>query len=836
MGDGSEIARSISELLGDEVWRSQDDIQEALFRTVGDFSIDFDVIDNDDYKLEFELEPKRKIYFYNNPLEKTAVGSNTVLSMNSATPSKYFLFNSLSSRLKGEIRLVDDIVNDSKIEDSFFGLKGDVGVGIYYIESAKSRRQLPPTSSDVSPLALSDEEKASISAKNLKKDGFFAKIGNAAGSIFNGLESKIAKLANGLSDEESTEIFFDGLFDPLRLTQKLPFNDEMVATRMKENDILTFSVFGGGGPQITLEKGAAAVKASTFVRIAYQVTVKKLGGGKVLVRPKVYVKKGWDVTPMEVRLRASLGILNLSYVPFRWTFEGAGAHSLETLLEMDLNNPAARDAFNELLNFSLKKTKDIIVSKGSGIKVSEAIKERSKLTKNELDVNLGLIKIARERATEVVKATSFQENGKNQNSWTGRVNIRNYSRFTGFKRTYEVSKSYQSVTRSNLDNTGLVLSDVSTSSQITDENLSRANITTLYDAQTTREELLEMLRYVSYSIGQEGGNVLPASIMSQIDNYYKSNKRGRQTLVVMTKLNRDVLRGALSISPEKMWTLLRELLLQNPDQAIAKAYGRKLYIGTAAQRASLSAQKGNVSWEACAVTPAYNGSTTHLPCRWVWDTISQIGRAFERLVRANNDEDRLAILNGLEAFRGLSPLLNYVIIKAAEAATGQKQYVSYYIRYSPGPGISPHLSTYGETLSRELFTKPYILGELNEITESGRRIKSGKVYFDKNKTDSPLYVSFESQASLAPGQRVSLWLADYRNVLKDIPVATAVANNALPQVINIDSEESLFNYEFALPKEMVTAMTDKTYELQVRIENAQGEPLSEFARFKIRRK
>lgn len=848
INDGSEVSRSIGELLGNEVWRHQDDITDALYKSIGDISVDFDFIDAGSGSVGVSFSPKRRIYFYNQPFVRSFQDGRSVITLDNDKASKFVLFNTLESRIKGDLSLIDDI---GSISGADLKLKADVGLGLYYIQSTDSPRQLPPTTGDDNLLNISEEDKSALSVENLKGKGVFSKLGKAAVKLFDALESSIAKTADKISDEDSSDVFFSDLFDAVRLPVKVPFNDKAVISKMKVGEIATISLFGGGGPGVSIESGVLSTGVSGFVRVAYQISIKKLDNNKVLVRPKLALKRGWDFEPLEVKVGASLGKINLSYTPFLLRFEGANSYSLESLIEFDLNDPSSADAFNDAMSLSFKKAGNLIRSNSPNTVVSNRIYEKAKINKSDLSFNIGLARLSRERAREVTRTTSIDDNGNKKYSWLGNISASSYSRLKWFGKEFEIAKSTQSIMKSNLNNKGIVISDVrsvpGTTNQGNDESLSRVSTTTLYDKRATLADLNKMLEFARLSTGLTD-SLIPAQILSQIESYYKTHKISEQSITILTKFDRNTIHTVLSLEPERFWKLLSNVLLVDPNQALATFGGRSLNMNTSKGREDLNTYRDRVTWNGnCKPTNAFNGGVT-IPCKWLWISMNNLGSSFIQIRNAKSDEDRLRSLTKIESFLGITPLINNILAAGYKEATktlsnpnGLEANISYYVRYNPDKAstIEPYSNPMPSDMQADAFKKRFNLGEINEITQSERRFKGGAVYLDNTGKQKGMFLSFETPILIGSDQIVTLWLQGHRVLRKDIPLATSQIANLVaqppPRPLLPDSQESLNVYEVQIPDEMVAKMVEGKNELHVRIENSRGEPLSELGRFEIRR-
>lgn len=840
MGEGSELTKTLAELLGDEIWKRQEDLTDAVFRGFGDISVDLDLIDKRDFSAGLSFSPKRKIYFFNAPYENISQNGKHILGLNNERPSKYFLYNSLEGKIRSDYEIINDIGEiASKKVGLTFGT--DFGLGIYHLESAKSPRQLPPLSDEGSLLEWTDTEKKELSPEMLKKGGFFTGLGNVFIRVFDELEKFIYNTSDKISDEDSSELFFRDLFDSIRLPGKFPINADSVRKKMAIGDVLTVSVFGGAGPSAEISSGVIRSRLSGFIRAAYQVTVKKVDENRVLVRPKLVLRKGIELAPAEVNLSVGIGAINLSFTPFSWRMEGSSGHSLESLLEYDLSNPDSEAAFNEAVLLSFKRTGELLKEKGPFVKVSDRIIELTKRSKRQVNLNIGIAKLAREKSREVTKHISVKSNGEKETIWLGSTMARSLSRLRLFKKEYEIDKVSQTMIRTNLDERNTVIrANVDENSEtplgITNPSFSRTNMTVLSDKQTTKKEFERMLELVRISIGSKAP-VLPSEQQLDVQSFYSRHKNGHFSVTLLTKFADGVLTEVLKLSPKQFWKILAETFLVNPKQSLTNGTFRSVL--NEKDRTDMNIAGHTMQWANCKVTSSFDSQVESAPCRFVWVTINHIGRAFEKIIAAKNDEDRLKEFTKMESFLGISPALNAIIFNAYNVATGgATPDLAHFVRVVPpaGSGINIFVSATNENFFDNMKKTGHLVTELDEIKNSDNRIKDGELFVQNEIKDSKIYLSIQTPALIQAGQRVSLWLADHIVLKKDRPLATAVIRNLIPQDVSMSSHESFYRYEMEIPQSMVELLPSGKSELQVRIENSKGEPLSELVRFEIRKK
>lgn len=826
LGDGSELSRSLSELLGDEIWQNQSDISDALFKSIGDISIDFDILDDNDLKVKTEFKPRRKVFFYNPPLTQSLVNGNTVQTVSNDDYSRFYVINSLTNKLKVSVRGAKDV---GGVKDAGLYINTDIGVQINHIQSVESPRNLE------SPISLKKEEAEKLNVAALTKSGFFSKVSKAAGKLFEIIENAANKTADRLTDLDESDVFFDKLLDAFRLPGKLPVNADMIKNKMKVGEIVTVALFAGGGPEISYSSGVISSGAQDFTRVGYYVSLRKIDENRVAVHPKIQFQKGWDVSPLAIDIGAEFKFLplspKLSITPFYWMIEGSRKYSIQTFLEYDLRDPHAAEALSDVVTFSFKKTSDLIHNGSPYAKVSHKTYEIAKQLKRKIRLNVGFSRLHRDRSRHVAKTMTLALDGTESFAWQGEAKVSNYFRFNLFKKNLERSRGSHTKIASPLDEDGLTESgDPDGADQLT-----LTNMTSFYNRNMKKKEVIKILEYIQNASGLDA--VLPSQTMNQLDAFYNGNKSGKQAFVLITQLGSDVMKTILDLQTEEFWEIVAKTLLKNPNQSLIQISGEPTGLLNSSHRAKMRFKHTNSTWNMCETTNVFSmSSNSQVSCLRVWLLASNLGQSFEKVKRATNDEDRLRALTQVIARVGVSSLINKIFLDAYKLKTGKEPKVDYYIRFEPAPGISPYLFSTNDKLTRSMFHSKQVLGELVEISQNDRRIKDGVVYYDKSKSRDQLYVSIKTPVLLTPGQRLTLWLQDVR-VGSDKPLIAAIVSEPAPVLVETNSEETIFRYDVELPPSFVDYIKqNKSLELQVRLENDKGQPLSEFGRFMIRMK
>jgi hypothetical protein len=311
----------------------------------------------------------------------------------------------------------------------------------------------------------------------------------------------------------------------------------------------------------------------------------------------------------------------------------------------------------------------------------------------------------------------------------------------------------------------------------------------------------------------------------------------------------DVLAPVLKLEVNDFYRIIAETLLVNPEQPLmalsrsSATHVPKFGIADARGWLNLNNYENEPFLNDCKVTAAFgpnskNGSIEN--CGTVWKRAKILGNGFKSAKLAKNDEARLSALVQVVKKLGVNPLANLVVAKAYAKATGQQAPIGYYVRIEPGPGVNPYSNSNSQNLSKMAFRRNQLVEGVLNVAPSESRIKDGSVYVANDTAgdgSGQYYLSITSSLKLKPDQRITMWLQEFKTLLRDIPNAAAVAENVVAQEVMSDSVESLYRYEIAIPKELVAAARGlEKSELHVRIENSRGEPLSEFGRFTIRSK
>lgn len=834
IGRGSDTNASVSDLIRNEVWSNQSEMNDALFRALGQYSTDFDLYDSSDFKLELELTPTRRILFENSPPEVSRQNGKTVMTADSNKPSRFLVINTLTSKLRSDFTIAD-IGSESD-----FGIKADAGFQIGYITRDNTPRML----ADAKPVAMFEGLNLRGRGEEAKRSGVMDQLAKAAGKLFDGVERGVQKTAHKFIDEDSADVFFSGLFDPFRLLNVLPVRTSELKSKMRTGDILTLTLFVAGGPDIDLQKDVFRTSIERYYRAAYHLTIFRKDEHNFLVRPKILVRRGWDITPIEVAAKFDIGIANINFTPMFYTIDKGREVSLETVLEFDTATQSGSDGLDAAITFNFRKAKDLLDNKVAGVSVNQSTLEKLKETHSRFYFNVGFAQLKREKRSEVKSRVTVNDDGSKDHSWSADVRALSYTRFVLPKYKYETAAGSQTMLQSNLNSVGNLLSEIDPST-LSNGQLSLSNMTTFSDISTTRAEFRKILKYVQLA-SNDATNAVSETAIATIERAYDKKDSLPLAVTVITALNADILGSTLKLPEDQFYRILAETVLVNPDQplmTLTKAAARKKpSFGISDRRgwAHLQNYEEVPFLTNCQVKsafgPKYKEGET-VDCRTVWNRVKHIGTGYKEARYANTDEARLGALVNVIRKMGVNPLANVVMANAYTAATGQNAPVKYYVKIEPGPGIIPYSNANSTELSKVAFQRNRVFEGTLQITPSDTRVKGGELFTRKDSHDGLVYASVTSPIQLKSDQRLTFWLQNFIRLKRDIPINAAVANNLVPQEILSDSIESLYRYEVALPAEVVEAMrTNEKSELHVRIENSNGEPLSEFGRFRIRAK
>lgn len=831
MGGGTEVDTTIGELMKDEIWARQDDVNDALFKALGETSIDFDLFESGRFEAEMEITPRRRVYFENQAPKVQTINGKAVATIDSNKPSRFIVVNSLTTKVKTDVTITDELANG----DSNFGLNLDAGIQITYLTRQPSPREL----SDASyvPEALQGLTLRGKGDK-AKSSGALAKMAAEAGRLLDRAEASIKRQADKVIDEDSAEIFFNGLFDPARLIGVLPVRSAELQSKMKIGDIIAVTIFTAGGPELSYKDGVWRASIEKYYRAAYHIAMLRKSEHEFLVRPMVVVRRGWDVTPIEAEVKLDIGIARIGLTPLLYRIDKGRQMAVETVMEFDLREEAGRQALDGAVGFKLDQVKAMVSGKVPGATVSERAVEKLKEFHSRIRFNVGFAQYFRERRSEISQRIVAKPDGSKETTWSGATRAASLTklRLPGFR--YDVFNGSETMIKSNIDSLG----DVLEADSVSDRQLSRQNMTYFGDRAMSRSDYKAIETFVGLATGD--ANALSESVRAELRRAFESRETLPLTVLLLTRVPGEVIAKAFSLTEDQFYEVLASTLLEDPNQPLMQTRGdmkRTLRLTNADDRRKMELFAGEGFLKNCVVRSGVNAKVQDgsvISCRQVWSLANAVGRAFSRAKAAKNDQKRLESLVQVETYLGVNPLMNLVILNAARKADPSSEpEVEFYVAVDPGPGLNIYSNANSDRLSKKSFVKNRLLDGIIEIPASERRIRDGQVYTARTpgRVDQPFYVSIVSPVKLQPDQRVSLWLQEFKRLRRDTPVSAAVARNLVAEEIAADAVESYFRYEIEVPAEMMSdAAKYEKSELQVRIENSNGQALSEFGRFQIR--
>jgi hypothetical protein len=352
-----EIGDSNAGLFGKFLWEEQDTIETEILNGIGSINLGTDLVNQNidtgygNFKVGFEVAPKRRVYPVNFGSVKDGRPVRDPRVPGQDPKSGYYIVDTYRTALSGNLdttrllRNVVQIFNHVTVGDSVeFGLQ---------VRRIRLRR----SSKEVTNLMEQNEEDQKKEYKDLnsspvldpKKSIIEDKIEEGLGYIFDGIsliyktaQNIIQTIAKPYTNDQTSQIFFAGLFDGVKLKQELfRISAQTAKTQMVNGDILSMLQYVTYGP--TVGVGSGIFTAGLNVHQSYitrEVRVTRLEGDKIRLSLIHYNGIG-------DKLQASMGIGITHLTPAWGRAQWEKFFQTEIRYTLDLGNVKAVAAFNE---------------------------------------------------------------------------------------------------------------------------------------------------------------------------------------------------------------------------------------------------------------------------------------------------------------------------------------------------------------------------------------------------------------------------------------------------------------------------------------------------------
>jgi hypothetical protein len=804
-----ENLQGLSEFFAGSIYRQQESIADSVLDAIGDFSVDFDIIDREwqygedekvfKIKLPLEFRPQRKVLVNNvGKIDENGRLEETGLS-------RYTVIDGFITRLNPRLDFDFGVFDAANV---FVPLEG--GIAIKYVSQREHMRALSP----LAATTVNDLIDPSQTAEELLENrqavfGLFNK--KTAKGIFKKLEDAIKKGAKYFSEEDKTDVFFDELFAPTRKGFRFfNVNSEKVLKKMKEGDILNIVLFTSVGLGGGLRYGVVSTDLSNVWRLAYSVVIRRDKGNKFRAKYIVSAKKGWHFHPFRVRLRVGLGPISASYSPAYWRIRRDNYEIAETCYEYDLNRNEGKKAFDALT----KKFKpNLSLSENEARRQDGAVRKFwTRLSdgvsgQNIRKADVGLFKSKKGRVEAIEDREVVKPDGSMKHNIEGQSEFIADWEFRWFnwpKKWKEDESKRRSMRILGLIDEGKKV-----------EGLDIRFSALFNDKYTTQKEYRRYLDHVESTLDLEGV-LFPEEIRNR-------TIQGRQWQYAYVDLyiTHTVVKKVLSFPEKTFWAAISHYFTGDPNEW---AYG---------DPAPWSAKQGNMK-EFCfakdypGVFAAFGKES--VLCANLYRRAKDIISAFKKIKSLDpNGEEQIAVFNKLnKELRGRAILAQLIVRMGVNATSWIEQglankEIQYRVELA-GDDLPESLVFEAGDVSQLQIQRVSDIVALEDIYESDRRMLGATVFSFESELvkDRPrIFMEFDSLLATDVTEIFNGWLHSYRALRGDKLLAATPGKELISVKIQSgDAEKERYRYIIELPEEF-RFKRNRRYTLQYRLESTE---------------